>query len=159
MARLSEYEKWANEFAASAIRALTYLNGGALVVLPTGAALFKTDVDKVQTDLLAAAFSSLAGCYWCSLSSPRVFCLCQTIGIGAARCNGSGHCAEVPKAPPRGRRSGLKRKDFANLKWRQSLRYRVLALATFGLSVCYFMAGCWFARQALLQPGHAPVPL
>jgi hypothetical protein len=54
-ARHSELEKHANEFAASALRAATYLNGGGLVALPTAAALFKIDLDGAGKFYLIAA--------------------------------------------------------------------------------------------------------
>jgi hypothetical protein len=60
-ARMSEYDKNAIEFASSAMRALSYLNGGALVAIPTAAALFKADPMQAKTSLIAAGLCFVAG--------------------------------------------------------------------------------------------------
>ena len=56
-----ELDKRAIDFAASAMRALTYLNGGGLVAIPAAAALFRVDPQKTKQDLIIAGLLFVAG--------------------------------------------------------------------------------------------------
>jgi hypothetical protein len=51
-----EYEKLAVEFSHRSFQLLTYLNGGALVAIPTALAFFKADVGKSDVLMTAGAF-------------------------------------------------------------------------------------------------------
>lgn len=53
--RAFEYEVKAIDYSNAAFRVLTYLNGGALVAIPTAVALFQTDPAAVKYQLVAAA--------------------------------------------------------------------------------------------------------
>lgn len=59
--RAISYEARGIEFANSALRTLTYLNGGGLVAIPAAVALFHTDVTRVKVQLLTAAILFVAG--------------------------------------------------------------------------------------------------
>jgi hypothetical protein len=54
--RAFEYEKLGVEYTHRGFQALTYLNGGALVAIPTAMAFFKADVGKVDVLWTASAF-------------------------------------------------------------------------------------------------------
>src|SRR5262249_34848888 len=59
--RAFEYDKEALQIAGTAFRALTYLNGGALVATPTAVKLFGANVAMAKVSLLCAALSFVAG--------------------------------------------------------------------------------------------------
>jgi hypothetical protein len=59
--RESQYVKSAYELAASAMRAITYLNGGGLVAIPAAVALFRADPQKAKYHLIAAGLLFVAG--------------------------------------------------------------------------------------------------
>jgi hypothetical protein len=59
----STYESRANEFATNAIKALTYLNGGGLVAIPTVVALFGADPKQAKFELLKAAIFFVIGLF------------------------------------------------------------------------------------------------
>ena len=59
--REDDHREHAFEFASSAIRAITYLNGGALVAIPAAVALFKADPEKARYDLIFAGLLFVAG--------------------------------------------------------------------------------------------------
>jgi hypothetical protein len=50
-----KYEKEAIDLAAKGFQSLTYLNGGALVAIPTAVALFHSDLTNAKHKLLCAA--------------------------------------------------------------------------------------------------------
>jgi hypothetical protein len=54
--RAFEYEKLAVAYSEKGFQTLTYLNGGALVALPTAMAFFKADVTRSDVMCTAAAF-------------------------------------------------------------------------------------------------------
>lgn len=54
--RSFEYEKLAVEYSHRAFQLLTYLNGGALVAIPTALAFFRADVARSDVLLTAGAF-------------------------------------------------------------------------------------------------------
>jgi hypothetical protein len=51
-----EYEKLAIEYSHKGFQTLTYLNGGALVAIPTAMSFFKADVDRLDILVTAGAF-------------------------------------------------------------------------------------------------------
>lgn len=55
-ARAFEYEKLAVEYTHKGFQSLTYLNGGALVAIPTAMAFFKADVGRTEILWTALAF-------------------------------------------------------------------------------------------------------
>jgi hypothetical protein len=57
--REDEHRKHALEFASSAMRAITYLNGGGLVAIPAAVALFKADPEKAKYELIFAVRRAL----------------------------------------------------------------------------------------------------
>jgi hypothetical protein len=54
--RAFEYEKLTVDFAQKVFQSLTYLNGGALVAIPTAMAFFKADVGRLDILWTAGAF-------------------------------------------------------------------------------------------------------
>jgi hypothetical protein len=59
--RATFYETRAIEFVNSALRTLTYLNGGGLVAIPAAVAMFHTDVAGVKVQLITAAIWFVVG--------------------------------------------------------------------------------------------------
>src|SRR5262249_22450388 len=53
-----EYEKLAIEYSHRGLQTLTYLNGGALVAIPTALAFFKADIGVAHGPVIATA-----GCF------------------------------------------------------------------------------------------------
>jgi hypothetical protein len=66
-----EYEKLAVDYSHKGFQTLTYLNGGALVAIPTAMAFFKADVAKVDILWTAAAF--VAGLLFVVVSQGAAF--------------------------------------------------------------------------------------
>jgi len=67
------YEQRAIEFATSAMKVLTYLNGGGLVAIPAVVALFKTNPADVKTQLIYAAAAFIGGLVCVALSQAFAF--------------------------------------------------------------------------------------
>jgi hypothetical protein len=60
-ARAFDYEKLAIDFANTGFKALTYLNGGALVAIPAVMTLFQTNIINNKFPLLLTAASFIVG--------------------------------------------------------------------------------------------------
>jgi Na+-transporting methylmalonyl-CoA/oxaloacetate decarboxylase gamma subunit len=123
----SEYEKQSNEYAANALRAMTYLNGGGLVAIPAAAALFKTDLAApgAKLVLLGAGVAFVVGL------------------ILIAACQGFAFFVYAKRSEAK----RLKKKD----PWEEARKFRKIAIWLFGGSFVFFIAGC-FAGIVALHP-------
>jgi hypothetical protein len=69
--RSFEYENLAVEYSHRGLQLLTYLNGGALVAIPTALAFFKADVGR--SDLLLTAGAFIVGLVFVVLAQVAAF--------------------------------------------------------------------------------------
>jgi hypothetical protein len=67
------YEQRAIEFASSALKILTYLNGGGLLAIPAVVALFRTDPNNVKFQLLGTAAAFVSGLIFITISQACAF--------------------------------------------------------------------------------------
>jgi len=72
-ARGFEYEKEAIAYSTSALKVLSYLNGGGLLAMPAAVTLFHTSIDKVKFLLLGGAGSFVAGLLFVAISQGCAF--------------------------------------------------------------------------------------
>jgi hypothetical protein len=157
-ARMSEYDRNAIDFASSAMRALSYLNGGALVAIPTGAALFKADPIQAKTSLIAAGLCFVAGLISIVMAQAFAFFTQarraeseslfadQQIALLATV-----HYPDPNLHSPRASEAATCEQQ-ANAKIARSHQWRRAALAAFWLALLCFIAGCYFGARAIL-PG------
>lgn len=156
--RSFQYEEKAIEFANNALRALTYLNGGALVAIPTAVALFQADVPKAKAYLIYAAFLFVVGlvcvviaqgCAFFTMarrSESETFQQNQQINLLLLKYYASDH-AMVDQATV----AAEKAMDSSNSKIARSNYWRFGGLAFFWLSLLGFLSGCYFGAHAVLS--------
>jgi hypothetical protein len=153
-----EFDKRAINFAASAMRALTYLNGGGLVAIPAAAALFRIDPQKTKQDLIIAGLLFVAGLLSIVFTQGCAFFVQarraeaekllerqQMVLLAAIHYPGTSdvQAQRTTEAADCEQRS--------NKKVRVSDRWRFGALVWVWLAVGFFIAGCIFGAVALLK--------
>lgn len=154
--RSFEYEKLAIEYSHRGLQLLTYLNGGALVAIPTALAFFKADVAREHVLLTASAF--IVGLLFVVLaqvaafftmakrSEASMFSSHEQFNRIAAFQNPtqSTEYATWMAAATSDGKTALERLNCSDA-WRQ------VGIAFFGLSLIGFVIGCgWGARAVLL---------
>jgi hypothetical protein len=147
----------ANEFATNAIRALTYLNGGGLVAIPTVVALFGADPKQAKLELLKAAIFFVAGLFAVVVVQASAFFvyarraesenfLADEQAIRLMHTHYPGAADEQSKRlnDAQARRQRSTEKTLRSNYWRR------LALVLFWTSLVCFIAGCFFGARAVL---------
>jgi hypothetical protein len=155
-ARSFEYEKLAVEYSHRGLQLLTYLNGGALVAIPTALAFFKADVGKLDVLWTAGAF--VAGLFFVVLAQVAAFFTMakraeastfffadQHSRIDALRYHHeTKHYAERMAAAQTDYATGRRRIFLSDI-------WRLIGLFFFGLSLIAFVSGCgWGALVVML---------
>ena len=155
-ARAFEYEKLAVEYSHRGLQLLTYLNGGALVAIPTALAFFKADVGRADVLLTAGAF--VLGLFFVVLAQVAAFFTMskraeastffsseQFQRVAAVQHHHqSPQFAERMTAADSDRVIGSKRIFWSDIS-------RLVGLAFFGISLAAFVAGCgWGAWVVIL---------
>ena len=163
-ARAFEYEKLAIEYSHRGLQLLTYLNGGALVAIPTALAFFKADVVRIDVILTAGAF--IAGLFFVVLAQGAAFFTM------AKRAEASGFYSSeqfqriAAHQYPHQSTESLARVADANKDRTNALArsghsdvWRLAGIAFFLLSLATFLFGCgWGARAVLLAKEIAAKP-
>jgi hypothetical protein len=155
--RAFEYETKALDFAHNAFRTLTYLNGGALVAIPTAVALFKADITQGKFYLTFAAALFVAGLLLVVLAQAAAF---FTMGRRSesklsfqyeqtALAN-LRHYITDPKERDTGISQARSYNSTANAKIGASNKWRLSGLIFFWSSVGAFIVGCYFGARAIL---------
>jgi hypothetical protein len=153
-----ELDKRAIDFATSAMRALTYLNGGGLVAIPAAAALFRVDPQKTKQDLVIAGLLFVAGLL------SIVFAQACAFFVQARRAEAEKllerqqivllaavHYPGTPDLQAQRATEAADCEQRSNKKVNISDRWRFGALVWFWLAVGFFIAGCIFGAVALLK--------
>jgi hypothetical protein len=151
-----EYEKEAIAYSTSALKILSYLNGGGLLAMPAAVALFHTSMDKAKFLLIGGAgcfvvgllFIALAqGCAFFTMAkrseSQNHFADEQTLLLNMV------HYPEVGDQPSI-RIEATESRKAANHKVIISDRWRFAGLLLFWLSLLVFIAGCLLGAFAVL---------
>jgi hypothetical protein len=153
--RSFEYEKLAVEYSNKGLQLLTYLNGGALVAIPTALAFFKADIGK--TDVLWTATAFVVGLFFVVLAQAAAFFTM------ARRAEASTYFAreqfqrvaalqfhhqsiqflERMSDAQSDRLDGLKRTSRSNV-------WRLLGIVFFAISLIAFATGCVYGLTAVL---------
>jgi hypothetical protein len=156
-ARGFEYEKEAIAYSTSALKVLSYLNGGGLLAMPAAVALFHTSIDKVKFLLLGGAgcfvvgllFVALAqGCAFFTMAkrseSQNHFADEQTLLLNMVHYPGVGDQPSI-------RIEATECRQAANRKIAVSDKWRFAGLALFWLSLLAFNVGCLLGAFAILS--------
>jgi hypothetical protein len=168
------YQSRAIEFANNAFRALTYLNGGALVAIPTAVALFQADPKRAKMELLIAAISFVTGLFFVAAAQAVVFLIMSRLAEAELLTihNESIHKTSMGLLGPVAaaiETAALKTdpgpiaadmetmlKIFAaacgsqaNAKITRAYKWRFLAVTMFWASLICFIIGCFFGARAL----------
>jgi hypothetical protein len=157
-ARENEHAKRAIEFASSAMRAITYLNGGALVAIPAAVALFKADPEKAKYDLVFAGVLFVAGLLSIAIAQASAFFVFarreeaerslaqQQIVMLAAL-----HYPGTPEMQAQRASEAAACEQHSNERMARSDRWRKAALVLFWLALLFFVVGCLFGTRAILK--------
>ncbi len=152
-----EYEKEAIAYSTSALKILSYLNGGGLLAMPAAVALFHASIDKVKIVLLGGA-----GCFVAGLLLVAVAQACAFFTM-AKRSESENHLAgeqtlllNMVHYPEVGdqqltRTEATEIRKAANRKLVTSDKWRFAGLLLFWLSLLAFNAGCLLGAMAILS--------
>jgi len=162
-ARSFEFEKLTVEYSHKGFQLLTYLNGGALVAIPTALAFFKADVGRSEVLLTAGAF--VAGLLFVLLAQVAAFFTMakrseassfyaseQFQRVAAHQYpHQSAECLARISDADKDRANALARTASSNV-WRQ------VGLAFFFLSLAAFVAGCGWGAWVVILAKEAALP-
>jgi hypothetical protein len=154
--RSFEYEKLAVEYSHRSFQLLTYLNGGALVAIPTALAFFKADVGRSDVLLTAGAF--VVGLVFVVLAQVAAFFTMAKRSEASMfsvheQFNRAAALQNPHQSPEYINRLAASSSDGATgaMRLAHSHRWRLVALFFFGLSLAAFVFGCgWGAWVVLL---------
>jgi hypothetical protein len=163
-ARAFEYEKLAVEYSHRAFQLITYLNGGALVAIPTAMAFFRADVGKLDILITASAF--IGGLVLIVLAQVAAFfTMAKRVEAAAFRSHAEDQWVLAlqfePLAPEFKKGMLASENDSATAlrKDRTSDIWRTIGLMMFAFSLMSFVAGCgWGAWVVLLAKEVAAKP-
>ncbi|MEH2562080.1 hypothetical protein [Bradyrhizobium sp. AZCC 2289] len=159
-----EYEKLAVDYSNKSFQTVTYLNGGALVAIPTAMAFFRADVAK--TDVLFTAGLFVTGLFFVVLAQAAAFFTMakRAEASDRLRCEQFNRVASLgfPHDTPQNTEY-LKLADDrhadANKRLGHSDIYRIAGLVFFGASLIAFVIGCgWGARTVLAAKERVETP-
>jgi hypothetical protein len=159
--RAFEYEKLTIEFSHKGFQTLTYLNGGALVAIPTALAFFKADVARADVLLTAGSFiigllcvviAQMAAFFTMSkrAEANQFFTTEQFHRVAAlSHPNQSVQNLEFQKEAEAARLNGGGRIVRSNI-------WRVIGLCFYVASVFAFVAGCALGARGVLTAKERP---
>lgn len=151
-----EYEKLAIEYSHRGFQALTYLNGGALVAIPTALAFFKADPQRSSIVITAAAF--IAGLVFVVIAQGcAFFVMARRSEAMACFRDEQTYAAIALNAPPDTPMQNLEASKSTDShreavrRQASSDRWRIAGLAFFALSLVLFVTGCVVGADAVLN--------
>jgi hypothetical protein len=154
--RSFEYEKLAIEYSHRGLQLLTYLNGGALVAIPTALAFFKADVGRADVLLTAGAF--VVGLFFVVLAQVAAFFTMAKRAEASTfywseqfqRIDALRYPNQSPEFLGRMTNASSDRAT-GNTRVSRSNVWRWAGIGCFGLSLAAFVFGCgWGAWVVLL---------
>jgi hypothetical protein len=157
-AREDDHRKHALEFASSAMRAITYLNGGALVAIPAAVALFKTDPEKAKYNLIFAGLLFAAGLLAIVIAQASAFFVLarreeaeRFLAQRQIVLLASEHYPGTPDVQAQRAREAAACDERSNQSMARSDQWRKAGLWSFWLALIYFVVGCCFGALAILR--------
>jgi hypothetical protein len=155
--RAAYYETHALEFASSAFKVLTYLNGGGLVAIPTVVALFKADPTQVKNRLIYAGLAFVSGLVLIVLAQTFVFFVMARRAEAEQRLQAEQeallalvHYPKALESVAQVTAAAAQQRAAYGLKHTRSDRWRLAAMIVFWLSVGCFIAGCVVGAMSVL---------
>lgn len=152
------WEQRAIEFATSAMKVLTYLNGGGLVAIPAAVALFKADPRDVRTLLVTSAALFIAGLVLITVGQAWAFLVMARRGESENLLQHEEMDLLAMIHYPGSPQEQLERQDRAKsnraqaeTKMRQSNIWRAASLICVWASLAMFIAGRCLGGIAILQ--------
>lgn len=155
--RAFDYESKAIDYGNNALRALTYLNGGALVAIPTAVALFQADIANAKVKLITAALCFVAGLIFVVMSqacgfytmarrseAETLFQYEKTAELYLEHYNLPEDLEHQQRIIRDDSRANAVRRVNKSNYWRFG------ALVLFWLSLVSFIGGCYFGARAVL---------
>lgn len=153
--RAFEYEKLTVDFSHKGFQTLTYLNGGALVAIPTAMAFFRADVTRI--DILWTAGAFIAGLLCVVLAQVcAFFTMAKRAEANQFWKNEQFHRVAALAYPPEteanieritlaqaDRSAGIRRETHSNY-------WRLVGLFVFFVSLIVFVAGCVLGAKAVI---------
>ena len=152
------YEERALDLASSAMKALTYLNGGGLVAIPAVVALFRADPRDVKVRLAYAAAAFIAGLVFVVLAQAfSFFVMARRSEVEAllqleqmellAMIHYPGTTKEWQDRKTNAENSRAK----SIVKTNRSNIWRALGIVSVWLSLFLFIAGCLIGGMAIVE--------
>ncbi len=154
--RAFEYEKLAVEYSHRGLQLLTYLNGGALVAIPTAMTFFKADVGR--SDIILTAIAFVGGLVLVLLAQAAAF---FTMAKRAEAATFRSHAEHQwvlalqfePQSPEFSKGMLASDTDNATADRRETASniWRIIGLLMFAYSLVSFVIGCaWGAWVVML---------
>jgi hypothetical protein len=150
-----EYEKLAVDYSNRGFQTLTYLNGGALVAIPTAMAFFRADVAK--SDVLITAGLFVLGLFFVVFAQGAAFFTMAKRAEAMDRLKHEQYHRVAALAYPHQASANiefLRQADQQNADANQRLRisdiYRLAGLLFFGASMVAFVIGCGWGANTVL---------
>jgi hypothetical protein len=153
------YEKHAIEAALSGFRALSYMNAGGLVAIPTAVALFNADPKQASKLLVTAGLWFIAGLIAVLWSQGCLFFTMarrseaeHTVGSYQANRLNAALLAYANDTEKKKLLDDANKLEVASQKnRRRSDIWRALGILFFWTSLACFISGCWFGARAVLS--------
>jgi hypothetical protein len=155
--RAFEYEQEAIAYSTSALKVLSYLNGGGLLAMPTAVALFHASIDKVKALLLSGAGCFVAGLLFVAIAQGCAFFTMakraesendlaseQTLFLNMLHYPEVGDQQSIHA-------QAVEHRTSSNNKLALSNKWRFAGLLLFWLSFLAFNAGCILGAIAILS--------
>ena len=163
-ARSFEFEKLTVEYSHKGFQLLTYLNGGALVAIPTALAFFKADVGRIDVLWTAGAF--VAGLLFVLFAQVAAFfTMAKRAEASAFYASEQFQKVAAHQYPHQSAESLARITDAETDRTNALARiassnvWRLTGLVFFFLSLAAFIAGCgWGARVVILAKEVAGQP-
>lgn len=155
--RSFDYEKLAIDYSTNIFRTLTYLNGGAMVALPTAVALFGFDAKLQKVQLLTSAGMFIAGLLLVCLAQMFAF-FTMARRAEAEHLQGNSQSSIVssihyPAVTDPQKAIAQANENHADVlkKVGNSDWHRLGGIISTWLSAVAFVAGCFFGGMAILK--------
>jgi hypothetical protein len=150
------YEQRAIEFAHNGLKALTYLNGGGLLAIPTVVALFRADPKDVKLLLICAAGAFVGGLLFVVAAQVCAFFVMANRSEAAVQFKyeevellAAVHYPAAADVQTGRTTRAQTNRTVALSKINRSNIWRAASLCFVGIALFLFIAGCLFGAEAV----------
>lgn len=157
LARSFQYEKEAIEYSKSAFTAVTYLNGGGLLAMPTAVAMFHANLEKITPLLVHSASYFILGLL-CVVGAQgcAFFTMARRAESQQLLSNEQQGLLGVTIYPDRvdvkeGQATAATERALANKHIENSNVWRGIGLILYWASILFFVAACSLGAMAILS--------